>query len=101
VLSLAAVFSPDVSSGDTDVTGAGPVRAHVRPTDAWSDLVWKRSSTVQLTGLWTFGRIDKLDEAPEGSDVDLPGLFAERALSWALPAVAVAGHVAGSDRSMR
>lgn len=101
VLSLAAVFSPDVSSGDTDGTGAGPVRAHVRPMDAWSDLVWKRSSTVQLTGLWTFGRIGKLDEAPEGSDVDLPGLFAERALSWALPAVAVAGHVAGSDRSMR
>ena len=104
VLSLATVFSHDVSSGDADMTGAEgaePVQAYVRPMDAWNDLVRKRSSTVQLTGLWTFGHIDKLDEAPEGSDVDLPGLFAERGLSWALPSVAVAGHVAGSGRSMQ
>lgn len=101
VLSLAAVFSHDVSSGDADVIGAEPARPYVRPVDTWNDLVWKRFSTLQLTGLWTFGHVNGLEEAPEGGDVDLPGLFAERGLSWALPTVAVAGHVAGGDRGMQ
>ena len=83
------------------MTGAEPVQSYVRPMGAWNDLVWKRSSTVQLTGLWTFGHINNLDEAPGGSDADLLGLSAERGLSWALPTVAVAGHVAGSDRGMQ
>ena len=101
VLSLAPVFSHDVSSGDADVMGAEPAQSYIRPMDAWTDLAWKRSSTVQLTGLWTFGHVNELEEAPEGGDVDLPGLFAETGLSWALPTVAVAGHVAGSDRGMQ
>ena len=78
-LFLAAVHSHDASSRDASATGAEPVQVqdHVYTVDAWSGLVWKRSSTLHLTGPWTFGQIARPDIASDGSDSGLFGLFTE------------------------
>ena len=56
------------------------------------------SSGVRLTGLWAFDHINRADNAPDSSDVDLFGLFAEGDFPWGLLEVDVARTIAGRDR---
>ena len=56
------------------------------------------SSGVRLTGLWAFDHINRSDNAPDRSDVDLVGLFTEGDFPWGLLEADVARTFADRSR---
>ena len=56
------------------------------------------SSGIRAMGLWAFDHINKADDAPDESGVNLFGLFVEGDFPWGLLEVDVARTVAGRDR---
>ena len=72
-----------------EMTAVGLTKTHIQ---------MEGSSGVRLTGLWVFDHINKFNNSPDKSDVDLFGLFAEGDFPWGLLEVDVARTNADRDR---
>ena len=72
-----------------EMAAVGVSKTHIR---------MEGSSGIRAMGLWAFDHINKADDAPDESDVNLFGLFVEGDFPWGLLEVDVARTVAGRDR---